>query len=152
VTESPITYIEHLRRIADQYNPTATREPTMAPFSISSQKTTRTPTQSANGQRQMTQSPSYTPTVSVGVGVVKQTETETVPTAEPPVATNPVVTNKNQTETGPGTQIGTPSPVTVQVQYVFIREPTMAPTAGVNGHTMWMSVMVSVAVMVWTLF
>merc|ERR1712156_1383297 len=61
VTQSPITYIEHLRLIADQYNPTATPGPTMAPFSvpISTERTVRSTPSPESG---MTQSPSSPPT------------------------------------------------------------------------------------------
>lgn len=101
----------------------------------------------------MTHSPSTVPpapTVSAPTAPTVPKQTETVPEVPGVV---PVVSS-NGTDSGvafKGTEEGgTPSPVVIQ--YVFIREPTMAPTNGVDVQsTLWMW-SVTVLVMVWTLF
>merc|ERR550525_1292051 len=111
-TMNPITYLEHLKLIADQYSPTATPGPTMAPFGI----------HSVHSKVDTTQSPTEQPSVDV---------TTARPTA------NDALQNDENTD-------NTPSPVLIQ--YVFVREPTMAPTNGAAAKSLYM-VMIAVALL-----
>merc|ERR1719356_892154 len=96
-------------------------EPTQSPSAA-----TPSPTEVTDAPTAVTGSPSVSPTTS---------EPTYGPTAM-----------KETNEMG-----GTETPSPVMIQFVFIREPTMAPTNGVvRQSTVWM--VVTVMVMVWTLF